>query len=300
MPNPAIFPTFLRESLGARTLSRVPEPDSVMDGDSQVADYAEGGRTPGVMAAAYLFHTARISQVVAGCRRVLDLGCGPATQLVQAARLNPEISFVGMDLSGTMLDAAKAHAKAEGCANVEFQRGDITRLDGFEDNAFDGVISTMALHHLPTIDHLSACMKEIDRVLRPGGALYLVDFGLLKSLKSIMFFVNENRPHQPPLFSLDFELSLKAAFLAEELRGLARDLLPEEMQFYSTFQIPLLNVIKSVDRPLAPETHLRLREMRAALPRVFRGQLDDIRTFFWFGGLRNDPFRRRARLADKV
>ena len=42
----------------------------------QVAAYTEAGRIDGVMSAAYLFHSRRISQVIRGCNRVVDIGCG--------------------------------------------------------------------------------------------------------------------------------------------------------------------------------------------------------------------------------
>ena len=294
MPSVAILPTLLRESLGGRALSREPEPDLVMDGASQVSDYSIAGRIPGVMAAAYLFHTAHVCQTIFGCSRVFDLGCGPATQLVQVAKRNPQTSFVGIDLSEPMLEAARAYALAEGCANVEFRQGDITKLDAV-DGSVDGIISTMALHHLPTTELLRGCFREITRVLRADGAVYLVDFGLLKSLRSIMFFVNQNRPHQAAHFSLDFELSMKAAFPPGQLRALTEELLPHHVQFYSTFQVPLLNIVKSKDRPLSPTLYSHFRETRKALPIIFRRQLDDMRAFFWFGGLRNDPFRNRVR-----
>jgi arsenite methyltransferase len=294
MPNLAIVPTLIREMLGKRSLARVPEPDLVMQDEVQVADYIEGGRNPGVMGAAYLFHSARISQTISGCRRVIDLGCGPATQLIEVAKLNPTIAFVGIDLSDTMLDAARAYAASEQCNNVTFVRGNITQLEGLGDKTVDGVISTMALHHLPTIGALTSCFREISRVLQPSGALYLADFGLLKSPRSVSFFVDANRPHQARHFSIDFESSMKAAFLSEQLCALARDLLPRG-RFYRTFQIPLLNLIKTPDRPLDAGHYRAFRDRRTQLQAKFRRQLDDIRLFFWLGGLRNDPFRRNQR-----
>src|SRR5690606_28242381 len=113
---------------------------------------------------------------------VVDLGCGPATQLVQIAELNPEVSFHGVDLSETMLQRAADYAKERGVGNVRFSHGDITRLDQLGDRSVDGVMSTMVLHHLPTLDHLRKCFKEVARILKPGGAVYLTDFGRLKSL----------------------------------------------------------------------------------------------------------------------
>src|SRR5688572_15936430 len=97
----ALFPVLVRERLSSRTLPREPEPDLVMDDPDQVAAYDKAGSIDGLMASSYLFHSARISQVIHGCKEVIDLGCGPAIQLCQIAELNPEISFHGVDLSPT-------------------------------------------------------------------------------------------------------------------------------------------------------------------------------------------------------
>jgi len=292
MPNPALVPTFLRELLVARTLPREPEPDLVMDDPAQVAAYAEAGRIDGVMAAAYLFHSARISQVIQGCRTVLDLGCGPATQLAQVAQLNPQAQFTGIDLSPGMLKDAEHHVRGLGLTNVCFRQGDITRLDGIGDGTADAVLSTMALHHLPSIDNLDACFAEIRRVLKPDGALYLADFGRLKSLKSVLFFAYMNARHQPHIFSLDYERSLRAAFLKEEFDTLAARYFPGRAIVISTFKVPFLVLVKTADKPLPAEVRLRISAMREALKPIYRRDLTDMRIFFALGGLREDPFRR--------
>lgn len=290
MPRLSLIPIFLGEVFGARTLPREPEPDLVMDGDGQVAAYAQAGRIDGVMAAAYLFHSARISQVIQGCRVVADLGCGPATQLAQVASLNPSTRFVGFDLSEPMLDNARAHVRACGLSNVEFRHANITTLDGVPAASFDAVVSTMALHHLPRLDDLRACFRQINRILKPGGALYVTDFGRLKSLRSVMYFAYMNRTRQPHLFSLDYERSLRAAFLREEFEELRATELPAQARLFATFQVPFLTVIKTEDRTLPAATLHRLAEMRRALPGRYRRDLFDLRVFFALGGLRNDPF----------
>jgi len=80
---------------------------------------------------------------------VLDLGCGPATQLGQLARLNPECDFIGLDLSEPMLQKAGNRVAKLGLSNVEFRRGDISNLDSFDDKSIDAVTSSLALHHPP-------------------------------------------------------------------------------------------------------------------------------------------------------
>lgn len=290
MPGPALLYTFVRELTAARTLPREPEPDLVMDGPEEVAAYAHAGRIDGVMASSYLFHTARITQALHGASEVLDLGCGPATQLAQIAQMNPATRFVGVDLSDAMLADARRHVQTLGLQNVSFRQGDITKLDGIADASVDAVISTMALHHLPTQQLLVNCFAEIRRVLKPGGAVYLTDFGRLKRLHSVIHFAYLNAKHQPHLFSLDYERSLRAAFQYEDFAAAAAQL-PADVKLHSTFGVPFLVILKTPDRMLPPDLRARLRQMKDALPRRYRRDLDDMRIFFRLGGLAQDPFR---------
>ncbi len=291
MPAPSIIPVLIRELIAERTLPREPEPDLVMTDEEQVRSYAYAGRIDGVMSSAYLFHSARVSQVMRGCKEVVDLGCGPATQLVQIAELNPEISFHGIDLSDTMLARAREYAEERRVSNVRFSTGDITKLAMLGDASADGVMTTMVLHHLPTLEHLRACFREIRRILRPNGAVYLTDFGRLKSLKSVIYFAYINAKHQPHLFTLDYERSLRAAFTVDDFRQVAAETLPGNVQLYTTFMVPMLTVLKTEDKQLDPQTIARLKALRAALPRKYRADLDQIRSFFRMNRLPNDPFR---------
>lgn len=291
MPRLSLLPVLLREILGDREFPREPEPDLVMDDADQVAAYSHAGRIDGVMSASYLYHSAQVSQVIAGCKTVLDLGCGPATQLAQIAGLNPDISFLGVDLSGTMIESGKRHIEELGLRNVTFQLEDITRLEGIPDSSVDAVMSTVVLHHLPTRRHLDDCMAQIARVLKPGGAIYLTDFGRLKSLRSVLFFAYMNAAHQPHLFSLDYERSLRAAFLLEDFKDASSRFLPQSVSVLTTFLVPFLVVIRTPAKDLSAELSGRLKEMRKCLPPQFRSDLDELRLFCRLGGIDPDPFR---------
>jgi len=290
MLRPSLILTFLRELVVSRTLPREPEPDLVMDDPEQVAGYAEAGRIEGVMAASYLFQSARISQVIRGCKSVLDLGCGPATQLAQIAQLNPDIEFTGIDLSPTMLSDAERHVASLGLTNVRFRLGDISRLESVPDQSVDAVISTVALHHLPTEQLLADCFRQIRRVLKPGGAIYLTDFCRLKSLKSVLCFAYMNRRYQPHIFSLDYERSLRAAFLKEDFVALAAEYLAADVRVVSTFKVPFLMIVKTADRALPAALKQQIHSLQKRLIPRYRRDLNEMRTFFALGGLRDDPF----------
>lgn len=287
----ALFPILLRERFSERTLPREPEPDLVMEDPEQVAAYDKAGRIDGQMASAYLFHSARISQVIHGCKEVVDLGCGPAIQLCQIAQLNPLISFHGVDLSSTMLENARENVAKLGLTNVHFSQGDITELGFLPSASADGLISTMALHHLPTLDHLRRCFHEVHRILRPGGAVYLVDFSRFKRLNTVIFFAYLNARHQPHLFTLDYERSMRAAFEQAEFKAVTREELPGRADVISTFMVPMLTIVKSEDHHIQEAQREQLRDVLRKMPARYRSDLNDLRTFFRLGGLKNDPFQ---------
>lgn len=290
MPRFAMLPTLIREAVASPEFPREPEPALVMEDLEQVKAYTEAGRIDGVMSAAYLFQTARICATIFGKKQVLDLGCGPATQLAQIAQLLPDTEFTGVDLSTEMLADAHKHIGELKLTNVNFVENSMTHLDQFADQSFDAVISTMALHHLPSNDDLAQCFKTIKRVLKPEGAIYLTDFGRLKSLKSVLFFAYMNSKYQPHSFSLDYERSLRAAFLRSDFVALANQHFGDQVRVFSTFGIPILVIIKTKDIAIPDEITSALRAMRQKLPVKYRRELDDIRSLFWLSGLRNDQF----------
>jgi arsenite methyltransferase len=222
---------------------------------------------------------------------VVDLGCGPATQLAQIASFNPDTAFIGVDLSPTMLESARKHVDACGLKNVTFSDGDITKLTQFDDHSVDGVISTMVLHHLPTREHLVACFRQISRILKPGGAVYLTDFARLKSLKSAIAFAYMNADRQPHIFSLDYERSLRAAFLYEDFVDVTRQCLPDSVKPYTTFLVPFLVVLRTTPRQMGTEVREKLNALRKSLPLRYRRDLEDLRLFLRLGGLSGDPFK---------
>jgi SAM-dependent methyltransferase len=227
---------------------------------------------------------------------VADLGCGPASQLVHIASINRDIQFTGFDLSEEMMDQGNGLIAKQGLTNARVQNGDITRLPDVADGSFDAVITTMTLHQFPESTDVEHCFATINRILKPGGAVYIVDFGRLKYLSSMQKFVSLDAANQLPVFNDDYENSLKAAFLKSELESAARHNLPSTIDIYQTFALPMLVVIKTPDKPLPKAVHKALMAKRLELSRRYRAELDDIRLFFKLGGMKNDPFSSRVAL----
>lgn len=94
--------------------------------------------------------------------RVIDVGCGDGRHIVEAARRG--CFAVGLDYDANELRRTRARI---GAGRLDLVVGDASRLP-FRDGAFAAVICTETLEHLP--DDAGA-IREIARVLRPGGAL---------------------------------------------------------------------------------------------------------------------------------
>ena len=286
MPSAALVRTFVRELITRESSERVAEPDLVMDDPDKVAAYTRAGRADGVMASVYLFHCEQVSDVIRPGDTVVDLGCGPATQLALVAEVNPECSFIGVDLSAEMLDKARAHVESLGLKNVSFLVSDITSIPQLADGSVDAVMSTVALHHLPTRDHLDRAFAEVARYLKPDGGLYLVDFAHLRSEKSIEYFAHQYEAQQHELFTLDYLYSLKAAFPLDVFRQLQEKHFSGRAKLFSTFLMPFMVAIKSASRhgkdlPLKA----RLADLYDRLPRHNQRDFKDLTLFFGLGGL---------------
>ncbi|MFA5190214.1 MAG: bifunctional demethylmenaquinone methyltransferase/2-methoxy-6-polyprenyl-1,4-benzoquinol methylase UbiE [Verrucomicrobiia bacterium] len=102
---------------------------------------------------------------------VLDLCCGTGDMTFEARRQGAALA-VGVDFAQAMLDVARQRRNATGVEAV-FARGDALRLP-FADGRFDAVTVGYGLRNVADIEQ---CLREMLRVLRPGGRLVILDFG---------------------------------------------------------------------------------------------------------------------------
>ncbi|MBI2308529.1 MAG: methyltransferase domain-containing protein [Rhodocyclales bacterium] len=136
--------------------------------------------------------------------QVLEVGCGTGvlTRLAAAA-VGPDGRAVGIDPAPEMIAVARQKA----VAGAQFRLGVIEALP-FADASFDVVFASAMLHHLPPATK-DAGLKEVFRVLRPGGRLVVVDL---------------DRPANPLWWLLFFPL-LAWPMTAGNLRGEIPDFL---------------------------------------------------------------------------
>ncbi|WP_181109145.1 class I SAM-dependent methyltransferase [Xanthomonas arboricola] len=101
--------------------------------------------------------------------RLLDLGCGAGHVSFQLAPLMAEV--VAYDLSADMIELVASTAAGRGLTQVRTVQGVAERLP-FETGSMDAVISRYSAHHW---SDLGQALREVRRVLRPGGIAAFVD-----------------------------------------------------------------------------------------------------------------------------
>ena len=120
--------------------------------------------------------------------KLLDIGCGTGDMLLLQAEACPSAQITGLDFSPNMLEVARERVGNN--PQVELVQGNALALP-FEDDSFDGATFAFALRN--TADYAQA-LSEALRVLRPGGALVVIDS-----------FVPEN-PLVRPFYQLYFSV----------------------------------------------------------------------------------------------
>lgn len=122
------------------------------------------------------------ASVVRAGDRVLDAACGTGDLAIAAREAGGEVT--GLDFSERMLERARRKSDA-----IQWVRGDVLALP-FEDAAFDTATIGFGIRN---VDDLDAGLRELARVVRPGGRLAVLEItrprGLLRPFFRLWFDV---------------------------------------------------------------------------------------------------------------
>jgi SAM-dependent methyltransferase len=99
---------------------------------------------------------------------VLDLGCGDGTTALPSAELGATV--LGVDIAENLVAAGNARAAAAGLANLRFEEGDASKLDGLGDDRFDLLVSIFGAMFAPRPNDVA---REMVRVTKPGGRIVM-------------------------------------------------------------------------------------------------------------------------------
>lgn len=181
-----------------------------------------------------------------GGARLLEIGCGLGTDLLQFARGGAEVTAI--DLTARSVEASRQHLRLYGC-DGDFAISDAERLP-FANESFDVVYSNGVLHHTPDT-HLA--VSEIHRVLKSGG------------LARVMLY------HRHSINYWTHIILLEGLLRAKFIRGFSTaDILSHRAEFNESGGRPL---VKVYSRKEARQLFANFREVTIQIAQLTRGEL---------------------------
>lgn len=104
-----------------------------------------------------------------GVKKILDLGCGSGRHTVYLAKNGFDVYGIDVALSGIKM--TREWLKKENL-KANLKTGNIYKKLPYKNNFFDAVISTQTIHH-QRIENIRKAIKEVERVLSPGGLIFI-------------------------------------------------------------------------------------------------------------------------------
>jgi SAM-dependent methyltransferase len=127
--------------------------------------------------------------------RVIDLGCGAGAISRAIATAHKSASVLALEVDTVQLDANLAGPQLP---NLEFAAGGAERIPA-EDESVDIVLMMMSLHHVP-IGDMGQAMREVRRVLHPGGHLYVAEPVFAGAFNAIIRLFHDEREARAAAF----------------------------------------------------------------------------------------------------
>ena len=120
-----------------------------------------------------------VSRIPREATRTIDVASGTAAVSIALARAEPARAIVGIDQSAEMLAAGRARVEQAGLGSrIELREGRAEELP-FDDGQFDALTFTYLLRY---VDDPAATLRELARVVKPGGVIAMQEFGLPRGI----------------------------------------------------------------------------------------------------------------------
>jgi demethylmenaquinone methyltransferase / 2-methoxy-6-polyprenyl-1,4-benzoquinol methylase len=146
--------------------------------------------------------------------RLLDIATGTADLAIDAHYRHSDVSIIGIDFAKEMLDYGKEKLVKKSLErHIDFMQADALKLP-FNDNAFDVAAIAFGIRNIP--DKINA-LKEMVRVVVPGGQVMVLEMGFTKNWFSVLLY-RAYLNHLLPLIARVFSLNPEAyRYLADSI-----------------------------------------------------------------------------------
>ncbi len=126
-----------------------------------------------------------VSRFPENSKRIIDIATGTGDIALEAVRQNPDIKVAGLDFVPRMLQYAIPKTRKNGVSDkIFYLAGDALHIP-FRDNYFDAATIAFGLRNIP--DRISA-LREMQRVVRPGGKVLILEMTFPKNIGMRKFF----------------------------------------------------------------------------------------------------------------
>jgi ubiquinone/menaquinone biosynthesis methyltransferase len=116
---------------------------------------------------------------------VLDLCCGTGKSSIACLNNLSTGKVIGIDNSEGMLQCARENFSSEtNSGRLSFELGDAMKLD-YDDNTFDAIFMAYGIRNMPDYEK---CLKNLKRILKPGGAICFHEYSLRNSLFARLYW----------------------------------------------------------------------------------------------------------------
>jgi ubiquinone/menaquinone biosynthesis C-methylase UbiE len=154
--------------------------------------------------------------------KILDVGSGPGFLVREIALRFKKTTVIGLDNSAIAIKLAEKNCK--NYKNIKFIKANASKIP-FKDNSFDIVISKDSLHHF---SNAKACIKEMFRVLKQNGVLYIQD--LRRDLPRTL--LKQAIPPDTAIKKLQY-YSARASYTKDEIKGILKDIGLKQYRIYT-------------------------------------------------------------------
>ncbi|BBI31833.1 class I SAM-dependent methyltransferase [Cohnella abietis] len=136
--------------------------------------------------------------------RILDIGAGPGKYSIALSELGYEVNLA--DLTPKLVEMAKLKAREAGVLERfnGFHVVDARDMSSFKDEQFDACLMLGPMYHLQTEEDRSKAIRELHRVTKKGGPVFVAFMSRLKHLTTSMMFPGAWKPNDTSQGLADF------------------------------------------------------------------------------------------------
>ena len=184
-------------------------------------------------------------------KRILELGCGPAQHAMAIAEAHPDSQIDALEVDRIQHDK---NLKLTGYPNITFRLAGAQAIPA-EDDSYDIVFMFKSLHHVP-VDEMDNALREIKRVLKPGGLAYISEPVFAGEFNELMsLFHNEKTVREEAFAAVKKAVDSGMFRLKDEIFFNAE----RKFENFRDFENKVLGVT-FVRHDLDEETHRKVRQ----------------------------------------